>query len=211
MPRIVIWYHCVIRGSRIPNGDVAFDIVAEQMNALIQSGLSSAASEIHIGINGTDSDGLTVACVAPVNSQIHINHGGESELATMRRMRESLQAGMAIFYHHCKGVQHDPRSGFHNWRRSMERVSVWDWRTCVQMLDAGYDTCGCHWFTQRNGALPGQRYWPGNFWWAKSEHLMTLPPFKPDHFDNRYEAEDWIGKSPMHPRHRDLWPNMPLG
>lgn len=209
--KIAVWYHCLITGPRIPSEDNAIGILSEQMADLKASALAEQADEIHIGVNGPDHDLLTVSCFVPDRSILHANHDGQSELATMALLQRWLKPGWAVLYHHIKGVQHAPNAGFHNWRRNMQRVCVLGWRECVMALENGYDTAGAHWFTPERGALPGQRYWPGNFWWSKSEHLMTLPKLPEDKYERRYDAEDWVGKSPRYPRFKDFWKHMPLG
>lgn len=205
--KIAVWYHCVFTGERIPSEDNAIAIACEQMDALKQSGLADAADEIHVGVNGGERDALNICEIMPVKSVLHLNPGGQSELATMKIMRDWLKPGWAVLYHHIKGIQHPMHHGFHNWRRSMERVCVWRWRTCVNKLIEGYETVGAHWLLN---PMPGQKYWAGNFWWATSEYLMTLPPFDPDTHERRYEAEVWIGKSDHYPKLMDFFPKMPL-
>lgn len=208
---IAVWYHCVVSGPRIPSEDNAIGIVAEQMFSLKESGLASAASEIHIGVNGSQSDALLVSCFIPDKSAVHPDPNGQTELSTMSQMQRWLKPGWMVLYHHTKGIQHALNAPFHAWRRKMEQVCVWAWKDCVLSLERGFDTCGAHWFTPDRGALPGQRYWPGNFWWARSDYLLTLPTLPPDRYERRYDAEDWIGKSGRPPRFRDLWRDMPLG
>jgi hypothetical protein len=116
-----------------------------------------------------------------------------------------------VLYHHIKGVQY-PNSPVHDrWRKCMEQACVWNWRECVRLLESGLDTVGAHWLTRTKYPMlgPGQRYWGGNFWWATSDYLLTLPPLPEDTWSNRYLAEDWIGKSPINPRIHDFAPHWP--
>ena len=64
----------------------------------------------------------------------------------------------------------------------MTYFMVHRWRECVEHL-AEYDTVGCH-------LIHEGRFWGGNYWWARSEWLKTLPPVP---VDSRYHAEAWIG------------------
>jgi len=207
--KIAVWYHCVLSGTRIPSENNAIAILSEQMSSLKRSGLADAAHEIHIGINGSDSDALTVCAFAPERSVLHISPNGDTELPTMNAMRNWLKPGWAVLYHHIKGVQHPANHSFHNWRRGMERVCVFEWQACVSALDR-YDTVGSRWHTP----YPTQRYWPGNFWWARSEYLMGLAPLVDPQYhnrtewDNRYEAEVWIGKCNGQPKILDLNPHL---
>lgn len=49
---ISIWYHCKISGEGVPDPNFGMNLVVEQSHALKESGLSQAAQEIHIGVNG---------------------------------------------------------------------------------------------------------------------------------------------------------------
>lgn len=211
--RIIVWYHCVISGPRIPNGDYAIQILQEQMSALSHSGLADMADEIHIGVNGGDSDALLVSAFCPDKSQLHV-HGpfATSELSTLHQLRQGLHPDELVLYHHIKGVQYPDNHVFANWRRCMQRHCVYGWRDCVKELESGADTVGVHWMTQRKYPMVGkdQRYWGGNFWWANSNYLITLRPPPFDQWEKRYDAEVWIGWGKSHPRVVDFADHFPM-
>lgn len=66
---------------------------------------------------------------------------------------------------------------------------VVNWAKCIALLEKGIDTVGVtmHEAGERFGPRP---YWSGNFWWATTEFLKTLPPVGHRH---RYDAEGWTG------------------
>jgi hypothetical protein len=177
------------------------------MNALKESGLFDAAQQRCFCVNGGDVDFLTACALVPPPGNVVCHHGGESELPTLKLLRENLEPGWAVFYHHMKGVS-KPGDTDCQWRQRMEQACVWRWRECVKALEQGYDTAGTQWITPFPGKTfpPGQRYWAGNFWWATSDYLMTLAPLvEPQYvnrteWENRYEAEVWIGKSQRPPK-----------
>lgn len=204
---IAVFYHAFLNDS-----DQGIAIVHEQMAALQESGLAYAANELHIGAFAFDL--LTVAALAPDNATMHdLGRDGSSELPTLRLLRDWLEPGWFVLYHHTKGVTlpGDPYGG---WRRELEQVCVWRWRDCVAELVKGADTVGTRWIMPHPGPEfpPGQRYWAGNFWWARSEYLMQLKELVEPQFahrterENRYEAEVWIGKSTADPRIANLSP-----
>lgn len=210
--RIAIWYHCILRGSGI-NEEHAIAVLQSQMNALRESGLGTAAREIHIGVNGTDSDALTVMGFNHwPKTRIYSQPDGKSELATLHHLQPWLRPGWFVFYHHIKGVQYPGNPVWERWRKCMEKACVWNWEECVSLLAKGCDTVGAHWMDSiRYPIIPAsQRYWGGNFWWARSEYLMTLPPLKPDSRDNRYEAEAWIGQGKKKPSVYDFARHFPM-
>lgn len=203
MSKLAVFYHCKLSGHGM-NEDWCVSIMTEQMHALTQSGLAASASEIHLGINGGDGDALLALALAPKGSVIHV-HGPEArtEIPTLNVLRDWLPShpDWYVLYHHIKGITHPGQPLFENWRRRIEGPTVWGWRRCVADLSAGAEACGCHWLTKER--FPGQVSTPffgGTFWWASAKYLLQLPPLPPATWENRYEAESWIGKRVPYPR-----------
>ena len=96
-----------------------------------------------------------------------------------------------VFYAHTKGLVTERQCRtVRDWRRLMTYFVVGEHERCIRALD-GFDVCGVNWHT---------RPWPhfsGNFWWATSEYVRTLPD--PSEFawsvDNRLWCERWIGSN----------------
>lgn len=211
MRNLAVWYHCKISGSGIPDRKFAASIVEEQMSALEKSGLSEACSEIHIGINGPPEDAITVAKCAPEKAYIYPHGKGSiTELTTFSALRKwlPLHSDYFVMYHHSKGVTQRewgvPNiAGKAHHRRTMEKCVVWNWKQCVSDLDFGYDAVGINWVDPiTRPVIPG-RYFVGNFWWAKAEYLLELPPL-PDRanaytLQERVKAEAWIGSCHRRP------------
>jgi hypothetical protein len=213
---IAIFHHCVLRGPRIPSEDHAIAILNEQMVALRNSGLSDEADEIYIGVNGTDSDSLTVMSLSPDLSMVVTNGShAMTEIPTLKMLRGWLpyHLGWRVLYTHSKGASYPPDNTFPDrWRRCMEKGVVWNWRGCMEQMDRGIESCGCHWLTpERWGSMVKTPFWGGTFWWATSDYLATLPPLPEDTFENRYEAESWIGRGPRRPTVADFHPEWPGG
>ena len=212
--RIAVWYHCLLSGPRIPSEDHALSVLQSQMSALSESGLAAAAQEIHLGINDTDGSALLLCAFAPEpdKTQLQVHADGQSELTTLRDLQAWLKPGWLVFYHHIKGVGYPGDLVRERWRRCMERVCVWNWKACTSVLEAGADTSGAHWLTHQKYPmiLETQRYWGGNFWWATSDYLLTLPPLPPDSFEARYDAEIWIGSGKTNPAVVDFAPHWPM-
>lgn len=211
MPKISIWYHAKISGEGVPDPDFAIAVAASQLAALRDSGLADQADQFHIGINGSIGDALLLAALAPKNPELHI-HGplARTEIPTMVKLRETLAPGWLILYHHTKGITHPNHDAYDKWRQRMENVCVWNWRDCLEDLRVGYEAVGCHWLTPEKypGAVTSP-FFGGTFWWAKSEYLMALPPLPEAKWENRFEAESWIGRRRPYPRVRDYIPRWP--
>ena len=211
--KIAVWYHGLLSGPRLPDPDWVRLVFAEQMSALGRSGLAARADELHVCLNGPDGDALLAAELLPEGALLEMNGpDAQTELATLGRLRSWLRPGWLVLYHHLKGAQYPNQAVWNNWRRCMEFQCVWNWERCLRILGAGYDTVGAHWMDNATYPMvpPGQRYWGGNFWWAKSDYLLTLPPLSPDRHDLRYDAEVWIGQSPTPPRYKDLARHFPM-
>lgn len=192
--KLAVFYHCWL-----PN-DSAHDLLCEQALALVESGLYSECDEMHVGLNGDPMGSCIVSSVLP-KSEIQTDPDNRlGEAFTIKLLQKWLtgKAGWFVCYHHTKAAT-GGRDAYERWRRCLERVVIRNWRTCVRDLESGYETVGGHW--HRN---VDQQYWAGNFWWATSEYLSSLPPVS-DKVNNgkSYEAEVWIGKCGRIPRIAD--------
>lgn len=189
---------------------MAETIVLEQMWALTNSGLEAAAQEVYVGLNGDEGDAWTLCQLLCDKAQIHV-HGksARSELPTFSRMRSWLpeHREWAVFYHHSKGVTQPQDEFHHHHRRTMEAALVHQWRRCVADLERGFEAVGINLVDpKKRPVLPG-RFFAGNFWWARADYLLQLPPL-PDTLvswndPNRCLAEGWIGTCSREPRMMD--------
>jgi hypothetical protein len=212
MNGIAVFYHCLLSSQhRHIDPDYALPLISAQMRALRESGLENAASTICVGVNGGLADAFAIACLAPAKSAVvHHGKGATTEIPTMNILREFARdhPGWAILYHHSKGISTPNQAD--GWRRRMENASVWGWSECVRALEAGNDACGCHWLTpEKNPGVIHTPFFGGTFFWAKSDYINTLPPLPEAKWENRYEAETWIGKGPRRPRVVDFFPGWP--
>jgi len=132
-----------------------------------------------------------------------------SEQVTLTALRAWVHANpddVPVLYAHTKGAR-DQSTWNTNWRRSMTEHVVTDWRRCVSLLAAGYDTVGCHWIRPGDHDCPHETtspFYGGNFWWANASYLRRLPPVANA---SRFDAEAWIGLADPHAY--DLRPGWP--
>jgi hypothetical protein len=211
-PPIAVFYHCLLRSEqRVIEMDYALTLIAHQMDALHRSGLEEAASSIFIGVNGDESDAMAVACLAPNKADVvHHGSGATTEIPTMNVIRQWAieHPDTYVMYHHSKGVSTPNQQD--GWRRRMEAISVWGWQECFKALQRGYDCAGAHWLTPEKhpGAITSP-FFGGTFWWAKTNYLAKLPALPEATWQNRYEAESWVGKGNPRPRVMDFYPGWP--
>lgn len=212
MSKIAVFYHCILSGGeRDVKPDYSINLISAQMGALTRSGLADACHHLQIGVNGTESDAMAIACLCPDKSIITC-HGKESrsEIPTLNLIRQWIpeHPDWYVLYHHTKGVSTPNQAD--NWRQRMELHMVWNWQKCVAELDRGSDVCGCHWLTpEKNPGVIDSPFFGGTFWWSKAKYLLTLPPLPESNWQNRYEAEKWIGRAARRPKVHDFCPGWP--
>jgi len=211
MKPIAIFYHVYLSGGEHPcNPECVTGIIADQLGAIQASELGLNTSLFHIGVNGTDEDTFLVSMMAP-GASVNRNGPGTAELPTQKVMQDwcKVNPGWCVLYLHTKGAIHNGNPVMSSWRRCMERACVWGWRNCVHDLHSGFDSSGAHWLTPESYPVIGLTpYWGGNFWWATSDFINTLP--KIDVSLSRYEAEVWIGRGPKRPKVRDYAPHFSM-
>lgn len=211
MRPIAIFYHVYLGGGEIPvDSDNVIGIVTDQLSALQVSGLTVRARHFEIGVTGPDLEAFMVMGMAPPNSKVTHHHGGVGELPTMKLMQDfcATHPGWSVLYLHTKGAIYKGFDHVVRWRHCMERVVIWQWEACYKDLEFNFESCGAHWLTPGRYPIIGEwSYWGGNFFWAKSEFLNTLPAI--DVNADRYQAEVWIGRGKKPPKVRDYaihWP-----
>ena len=212
---LAVFYHAIFSGGSRPiDMDFACRIMQEQMTALIQSGLSDAADEVYIGINGAEDDAQIARLFVPAKSKFIVHGAGATtEIPTLAFLRSWLPGHEVwkVLYFHSKGISHPTEPFYAVWRQRMTKSVVWEWRDCVAQLDNGVDACGCHWLTpeQFPTLVHDYPFFGGTFWFANANFLMTLPPLPEATWANRFFAENWIGMGPARPRVKDSYPGWP--
>lgn len=220
---IAIFYHALFALDRQENVlPRACAIVHDQMQMVMRSGLGDAAQEFTVGINGGLESVIYSKLFIPSKAKC-VYHGLEShaENLTIVEIEKWLpnHPGWNVLYFHAKGCTHPPDSGYgltvsDPWRNTMNNYLIANWQMCVNDLENGAESVGCHFM--RNLADGTQNIWAGNFWWATSDFLSTLPSIYKRariaqsgiaHKDSRFEAEVWIGNGSRCPLVREYLPS----
>lgn len=159
----------------------AWDVVKEQMTALIYSGLydDPRLKSIYCFITARDLHSLML-----IRSylQTHFSHkivivkeaihDTTFERFTLERMRDWIDDEDAVLYFHSKGVTHtepDKVSYCQLWTNAMNYFLIGRFRECLNALDAPCDVIGAFY---SDTPVP---HFQGNFWWARGAYLKTLP------------------------------------
>ena len=115
-----------------------------------------------------------------------------------------INANSYILYLHTKGVRYNPNDNKENdWIDYMLYFLVEQHKLCVSILDNFYEVVGCNysydidktvdgWNTNDPYKLPA--HYSGNFWWANSNYLRTLPLLSIEN-PERMAPEFWLFKN----------------
>ncbi len=182
MKPIAIFYHTVFfKTDGSPwNWSVRFN--EKYMKDLNDSGLADAAQHFVAGINGGQESDVYAKLTLPKAK--HMLHGLDclSSNLTLEEMHTFAvdHPGWNIFHFHSKGLAHDmPEYANYiefeaRWIKCMVNACIHNWRTCVADLET-VDSVGCHWM-ENVGNPPVDHIWGGDFYWATSEFIASLPP-----------------------------------
>jgi hypothetical protein len=174
----------------------SFDMI---FNSIKNYGLYDNTSEIYfIIINdyGTIIDNERFHL--PKIKAIYGGHSSAYERATLRYMHYYATNSEAcnLWYAHSKGVNHFGtvnETRIIDWVLYMCYFNFENWGNVIKNLQ-NYQVCGC------NYSKEPQPHFSGNFWWAQSEYIKTLP------FEIGIESIDpeiWLFKS--NPSYKSLF------
>jgi hypothetical protein len=178
-------------------------IVLQHFNTICNWALIDELEEIRIGIVGKPElrkliKEMLHQSMVKDKIKIIIERGSGDEYVTLEKMREAsmTEDNVLYFYGHTKGSFRPTLSNM-IWARTMLFYNVVQRRTIFQKLEnTKIDCAGAFWLTQSAhpqiiqddpNATP---FFGGNFWWAKSNYVRTLPQVAKQ---TRYESERWIG------------------
>lgn len=215
MKPICVIYHALTHlGTPPVLHENAVNIIHEQMYHLEASGLLDACSDLIVGLNGGNESLEIANILIPAKAQI-VLHGLQcrNECRTIAVMEEWVKdhPGWYVLYFHTKGAVTECDLN-NRWRRCMMKGCILRWQDCIQALEQGFESAGVHWWPNK-GVHGDQHYYAGNFFWATSNFLRTLPSIYErariresgiDNVDSRYESEVWIGNGPRLPRIKDM-------
>jgi len=180
-PRLTHFYHVYADGGWQ-------DAALHHVHNLYSSGLMSALDEMYIGIVGRPDCRREVRHKLPGVVIAEADVGWEQvTLSALHDYAKSTDAH--ILYAHTKGAWSATEFA-KRWRVSMTYDTVARWDECVPQLGS-HDAVGPFWWKSNDPMHAGHKsFFAGNFWWARSDYLRTLPPLANEH---RYQAEGWIG------------------
>ena len=163
------------------------------MNAIKESGLYDQCKEIRLGVvNHIDKVVDEPILNDPKISCIIHGHCSLYERNTLLHIRKKSEEEYAQYlYVHTKGLKYldGSREQFESdcvkdWVDLMIHWNIYNWRKAIEMLISN-DVYGCEFFRDP------QPHFSGNFWWANSRYIQTLPKEIGSEY---YDPEFWICK-----------------
>jgi hypothetical protein len=171
-------------------------IVKAQYKRLKDSGLLDQTSKVLVGtVCDPNKDVSLITDLLGSKAVVrHVGGNSSFEFPTLQWLYEEIRSEeAACWYVHTKG-NFTVNDNQPKWRMEMESVVFDQYEKCLESLKT-YDTCGTRW--QLDGMGARNPHYSGNFWWANSSYLRTLPPpitLRSGKY-GRLEAEFWIGKN----------------
>jgi hypothetical protein len=159
--KVCIFYHiCAI-------GDYE-QVVKEQINLIISSGLINIIDKLYYGILGEVENIDHIIQHSKIEKLYHNKDIRLYEIPTINKLYEfSLTNDAYVLYIHSKGVTNKLYNGINGqyyWRQLMNYYNIEKYNICINLLKK-YNTCGIN--------LNNANY-SGNFWWATTDYLKTL-------------------------------------
>lgn len=182
---IYIFYHICTAGDNWQN------IVASQMDALIKSGLYDKCKQIYYGCTCNECIAKlqnyfqNMLKVKPIARALHdTKNTWENEtINAMLRFSRNVEDSDVLYIHTKGSTGKNPSQN--EWRNYMQHYLIDNHKTCRTFLGMGYYTVGCMY----TYSYVYPRLYSGNFFWASSKYLGTIPLIK--HVWLRYSAE-WV-------------------
>lgn len=170
------------------------EVINNQLNLLLESGLYEKADNIFVGCTGESIEKVE-ELFRPHKKIKILSHSKEHtvfEFLTLRILHDKAKSEKPFygFYLHTKGVSYPNqphREGGDYWRDYMNHFLITRWEDNVKKLDEGYETSGVKFI--KDGFPP---HYSGNFFWFKSDYAKKLAPITRLNTKDRYSAEMWL-------------------
>lgn len=170
-------------------------IISDKIKKFRASGLWSNISTLFIPVSGMrDMDKEYFEDLGSLSNKIKIFEHDDpifnSEADTLNYIRNralKFENNIAILYTHTKGVSHNHpilRKNINGWVRYLDLYNISKWEECVDSLKTNDVAGGLY--------VQNPSHFSGNFWWANSSYLKTLPPITKDNYKEYNRGEFWV-------------------
>ena len=160
------------------------------------SGLYDKANKIYLTLFGDDiglhSEFLNELkdFYPKIEYAVIVNQEFRNEADTLNFMikkASEYEKNTPMLYVHTKGVSYaNPyiKKNIDAWVRYLDLFVINKWEECVQGLETN-DAAGGYY-------VENPKHFQGNFWWANSDYLKTLPRIEDHNINNLHRGEFWI-------------------
>jgi hypothetical protein len=170
-------------------------VLIEKLKKIKQSGLYDAVDKIYMPVfNFYPHHQEFIDDIRNVYSKIELsfisNAQFNSEPDTLNLMlKKSLEytENTKLLYLHTKGVSHlhpNMRKNIDAWVRYLDLYNIAKWEECVNALDT-HDVAGGLY-------VEDPKHFSGNFWWANSDYIKTLPRINQYNINEYNRGEFWV-------------------
>ena len=194
---IVLYYHALLSGN--------FKIVIqEQLTKIFMSGLYKNMARLELCYSADrDEDSDWLINLVRNYSKIRLfrrsidksqyPEGYRESKITFQRLAQDARQNDGIFgYIHTKSICN---TGYfqETWRTSMDWSSIYQWKSCMERLEQGFDAVGPNLrYDTWIGYYP---HFSGTYWWSKSDYIRTLDDGYLYDVHNIFLEEFWIGSN----------------
>jgi len=170
-------------------------VLTNKFKKLKQSGLYDAVNKIYMPVyNFYPHHQEFIDDLRNVYSKIELSHISNaqfnSEPDTLNLMlKKSLEytENTKLLYLHTKGVSHlhpNLKRNIDAWVRYLDLFNISKWEECVNALD-NHDVAGGFYVEE-------PKHYSGNFWWANSDYIKTLPRLNQYNINEFNRGEFWV-------------------
>ena len=171
-------------------------IVLDKIRKIKLSGLWDKMEKMFIPVSGMrEQDKEFFEDLKLLSNKIkifeHVNPVFNNEPDTLNFIKnraENFENNKSILYMHTKGVTYDHpvlNKNVKAWVRYLDLYTIGHWKECIDALST-YDTAGTMYSPEP------MKHYSGNFWWANSDYIKTLPTLDKENIKPLERGEFWI-------------------
>ena len=166
-----------------------------------ESGLLDICNNVNVVLVGDDKVGRYVTKINFLNKvkTICFSSDTKGEMNTLKTIQDFCQSARDshVLYLHSKGASRGKNQNIESWVNYMEYFLIEKHAVCLEKLK-DHDTVGVEFFEKP------MKHYSGNFWWANSNYIKTLPTFEEgiknsSISDPRWYCEFWLMNSNCKP------------
>ena len=179
---------CFIHFCNISNSDSNYkNILIDQLNYIKSSGLYIKLDYIFITMLGEYTNIYNDPKIKIIYYSPNIYEWEFPNYIKIKHLCDNIPFNIKILEIHTKGALKKPHS--YEWRKYLEYFLIENHELCLNSLN-NYNCVGVNQYFYFDEINKYRNLFSGNFWWANSMYLKTLPKIIIN--EDRYSVEHWI-------------------